>query len=293
MRYILEPEFRTAKPPRGVRPARAYSSSLRQELSLRNLQWTVEHGFSHEATLGKTPAILYREDEQGRHGNFLSASYERIRENPAWSRRLAKVHTSAKRALLSRDSGRCELDSSNSSDALLMNIFCHPETLENQIVAAMLGVNAGVEPVFGFRPRVSLHNGRTDCTEIDLKLGNLLIEAKLTEYDFQTAPRHLVERYRYFEEVFVVEDLEFDDSTVYSYQLIRGVLAAHASPESRFCLLCDCRRPDLVEAWYRITSTVKIYDLRCRLQLLTWQELARALPSGIQEFLRIKFGIVG
>jgi hypothetical protein len=77
-----------------------------------------------------------------------------------------------------------------------------------------------------------------------LKLGTLLIEAKLTEYDFQTAPRYLVERYRSFEEVFVVEDLELDDRTVHSYQLIRGVLAAHAYPESRFCLLCDCRRPD-------------------------------------------------
>jgi hypothetical protein len=82
MRYILEPEFRTAKPPRGVRLARGYSSNLRQELSLRNPQWAVGHDFSHEATLGKTPEILYREDEQGRHGNFLAASYERIRENP-------------------------------------------------------------------------------------------------------------------------------------------------------------------------------------------------------------------
>jgi hypothetical protein len=258
MRYILEPEFRAAKSPRSARPSRVYSSILRQELALRNLQWAVGHGFSHESTLGKTPAILYREDEQGRHGNFLAASYERIRKNPAWSRRLAKVHTSAKRALLSRDTSRCELDSSNSSDALLMNIFCHPKTLERQAVAAMLGVDADIEPVFGFKPRVLLLHGRTDCTEVDLKLGNLLIEAKLTEYDFQTAPRHLVERYRDFEEVFVGKDLELDNEMVYSYQLLRGVLAAHASPENRFCVLCDCRRPDLIEAWYRVTSAVKI-----------------------------------
>jgi hypothetical protein len=78
---------------------------------------------------------------------------------------------------------------------------------------------------------------------------------------------------------------------VYSYQLIRGVLAAHSS-ESRFCVLCDGRRPDLVEAWYRVTSAVTIYDLRCRLQLLTWQELAKALPDEVQEFLQVKFGIL-
>jgi hypothetical protein len=252
----------------------------------------MEHNFSHERTLGSTPAILYREDEQGRHGNFLAASYERMRDNPAWSHRLTKVHTSAKRALMSRDASRCELDSSNSSDALLMNIFCHPETLKSLDVAAMLGVDVRTEPVFGFRPRVPFRNGKGDCTEVDLKLGNLLLEAKLTEYVFRTAPRRLVEKYRNFEEVFVIEDLELDRERVYSYQLIRGVLAAHGS-SSRFCVLCDRRRPDLVEAWYRVTSAVKIYELRCRLQLLTWQELATALSDEVQKFLQAKFGIAG
>jgi hypothetical protein len=293
MRYLIEPEFRAAKPLRAAKPPRVYSSTLRQELALRNLQWAAGHNFSHERMLGSTPAILYREDEQGRHGNFLAPSYEQIQKNRAWSRRLVKVHTSAKRALLSRDAGRCELDSSNSSDALLMNIFCHPETLESQDVATMLGVDAGMEPIFGYKPRVPFRNGRSDCTEVDLKLGNLLIEAKLTEYDFQTAPRRLVERYRDLEDVFVIEDLELDSERVYSYQLIRGVLAAHGSDSSRFCVLCDRRRPDLIEAWHRVTRAVRICNLRCRLQLLTWQELAKILPNECQKFLQIKFGIVG
>jgi len=35
----------------------------------------------------------------------------------------------------------------------------------------MLGVASGLAPAFGFRPGILLHNGRTDRTEIDMKLG--------------------------------------------------------------------------------------------------------------------------
>jgi hypothetical protein len=35
-----------------------------------------------------------------------------------------------------------------------------------------------------------------------MKLGNLMVEAKLTETDFQTAPARMIERYRDFGEVF-------------------------------------------------------------------------------------------
>jgi hypothetical protein len=175
----------------------------------------------------------------------------------------------ARRALLSHDPDRRELDSSSSSDALLMNIFCHPATLVTHGVRLLLGVNAEAEPIFGYRPGVPLRNGRRDCTEIDMMLGDLLIEAKLTEYDFQTAARKLIERYRDIEAVFDIDKLEIVDGTVQSYQLIRGVLAAHALPGLRFCVLCDARRPDLITAWHRTLTTVKLYDLRCRLQLLT------------------------
>ena len=172
-----------------------------------------------------------------------------------------------------------------------MNIFCHPATLVTPAVRRLLGVNAGEEPIFGYRPGVPLRSGRRDCTEIDMMLGDLLIEAKLTEYDFQTAPRKLIERYRDIKAVFDIDELEILDGTVQSYQLIRGVLAAHASPGHRFCVFCDGRRPDLIAAWHRILTTVKLYDLRCRLQLLTWQELAGVLPGEIQAFLHVKFGI--
>ena len=292
MRYIFDDEFRAARaeasPPRA---SAGYAAALRSELSRRNLAWARDHAFAHEVSLGGVPAVLYREDEAGLHGNFLPAAYRCMRQDPAWARRLMKVHTSARRALLSHDPGRRELDSSNSSDALLMNIFCHPGTLRSPEARLLLGVDAEAKPVFGFKPRVPLRTGGRDCTEIDMRLGDLLIEAKLTEYDFQSAPLRLVERYKDFDEAFDQERLGIHADRVESYQLIRAVLAAFASPADRFCVLCDARRPDLIASWHRVLLAVKVYDLRCRLLLLTWQELAAVLPGPLQEFLEQKYGI--
>jgi hypothetical protein len=289
MRYLIEAEYRSAKPRQSTRSNPPYATELRAELSQRNLIWARTH--NHEVSLGRVPAVLYREDEEGNHGNFLPAAYQCIKQTPAWARRLTKVHTSAHRVLLSRDPDRCELDSSNSSDALLMNIFCHPATLPNPRLRCLLGISPEATPSFGYRPGTPLKSGRRDCTEIDLRMDDLFIEAKLTESDFQTAPRKLIERYRDLDEVFDIDHLAMDEGVVPSYQLIRGVLAAYATPGHRFCVLCDARRQDHITAWHRVLLAVRLYDLRCRLQLLTWQELAADLPTELQIFLDIKFGI--
>jgi hypothetical protein len=76
-----------------------------------------------------------------------------------------------------------------------------------------------------------------------------------------------------------------------SYQLIRNVLAAHAAGCS-FCVLHDERRPDLREEWFRVMAAVKNAEMRVRLKVLTWQELAALLPDDLQEFLDVKYGIV-
>ena len=136
-----------------------------------------------------------------------------------------------------------------------------------------------------------MKNGRKDSTEVDLKLGNLLIEAKLTESDFQVAPVRLVERYRDFDSIFDPDLLDVEGGYVRSYQVIRGILAAASSEENRFCVLCDARRVDLVDAWHRAIMAVKPYELRCRLQMLTWQELAGCLSVELRDFLNEKFGI--
>ena len=75
------------------------------------------------------------------------------------------------------------------------------------------------------------------------------------------------------------------------YQLIRGVLAAFAA-DCSFCVIHDERRPDLCEDWFRVIAAVKSADMRVRLKVLTWQELAALLPAALEEFLDGKYGIV-
>ena len=75
------------------------------------------------------------------------------------------------------------------------------------------------------------------------------------------------------------------------YQLIRNVLAAYAEGCS-FCVIHDERRPDLREAWFEVMAAVKNAEMRVRLKVLTWQELAAVLPKELQEFLDLKYGIV-
>ena len=244
----------------------------------------------YESTRDGSPTVIFGKDDNGSHGNFHPASYERLCGEPRWAKRLQKVHTAAKRSRARANWAWKELDCAHSSDALLMNIFCHPEVLSTSEVAGVLGIDAGLEPEFGFKPRTPLHGGKTDNTEIDMKIGGLLVEAKLTESDFQSAKIKLIERYRDFDEVFDAAELPTLRERQSGYQLIRGALAAHATGSS-FCVLCDARRPDLIECWFRVLRAVRSSSLRCRLKLLTWQELASTLPVELRSFLQIKYGI--
>jgi hypothetical protein len=229
-------------------------------------------------------------DEEGKHGNFLPASYRAICARPEWRKRLEKSYTGDRWVPRAWERQRRELDCANSSDALLMNVFCYPKVLLRPEICGMLGIEAGFVPEFGFRPRIPLANERGDATEIDMKLGDLLVESKLTETGFQTAPRRLVLRYRDLNEVFNMDDLPQTEEVFSGYQLIRGALAAYSTGGS-FLLLCDGRRADLIESWFSVVRAVNSCELRCRLKLLTWQEIARAVPPNLQRFLREKYGI--
>ena len=121
-------------------------------------------------------------------------------------------------------------------------------------------------------------------------LDSLLVEAKLTETGFQKCPLDRILRYRDLDSVFNVEKLPVTRESVASYQLIRGVLAAHHLERS-FVVVCDARRRDLIESWFQIMLTVQDCALRSRLALLTWQELASHLPGTLQLFLHSKYGI--
>ncbi len=311
-----------------------YATQLRWELTRRNRGYA--RGRAHVESYGSVPVIVY-EPDGARHGNFFDAPYAAILARPEWMRRFDKIHAQAARSLPKPQSDIArrwrELDSSMSSDALLMNVFCTPGVAESPAVHAMLGVGDEAELIFGWKARVPLANGRLDRTEVDLRFGSLLMEAKLTEADFQSRSAAIVESYRDFDAVFdrdrlprteiptsrwmrasefpenASQELEsiVGDPALFSpveasfrppgeegyagYQLIRNVLAAHAAGSS-FCVIHDERRPDLREAWFEVMAAVKSAELRTRLKVLTWQELAALLPSALQEFLDQKYGIV-
>jgi hypothetical protein len=186
----------------------SYASNLRREICARNADFARQHRLEHVSSNGREPVIVYPPSVDSRaHGNFFPASYKAIQQNASWRKRLNKVHTQAGTSLPKAERRWRELDSCTSSDALLMNIFCCPRVLGNRSLAAMLGVEPGSRPQFGYRPRVPLANGHIDRTEVDLKLGALLVEAKLTEADFQMQSAALVENYRDLEEVFYVSEL--------------------------------------------------------------------------------------
>jgi restriction endonuclease-like protein len=267
------------------------AEALRRELGLRNREYATRNGLFFHESVGSQVVCYQASEDHAKHGNFLAQSYQAILKKPQWSRRLEKPHTSAYRAL-PRD-GLCwrELDSSTSSDALLMNVFCFPGILKQARVVNLLGVEAGAKPEFGFKARVPLAGGRVDRTEVDMRLGDLLVEAKLTEGDFQRQSATVVEAYRDFQEVFDLRDLPREKDLYASYQLIRNVLAAYANT-CRFCVMLDERRQDLREAWYAVMRCIRIHDLRLACKVLTWQELAAALPAKLQTFLAGKYGIV-
>jgi hypothetical protein len=280
-------------------------------------------GRAHVESYGGFPVIVYA-PEGGRHGNFFEPAFSAIAAQPDWMRRFNKIHSQG-RSLPKAERRWRELDSSMSSDALLMNVFCTPGVRDSTAIQQMLGVAASETPIFGWKARVSLANGRFDRTEVDMRWGDLLVEAKLTEGDFQCREVAVVESYRDFDAVFERESLPRVEIRIKrrreavedgaearafqaevaarndeqqprepgyaSYQLIRNVLAAHAQGVS-FCVIHDQRRPDLREAWFRVMAAVKSAETRGRCKVLTWQELVPLLPAPLREFLDLKYGIV-
>jgi len=199
------------------------------------------------------------------------------------------VHAQGRRLPAGDDLWR-ELDSSLSSDALLMNIFCHPRVRSTTQIRGMLGIDERAVPLFGWRARVPLLDQKFDRTEVDMKFGNLLVEAKLTEGLFESCSMSRMHAYTDFREVFCLSKLPRLSRQYQCYQLLRNVLAANAH-NACFCLLTDARRIDLIDSWYEVLAAISPLDLRIRCKLLTFQELSQALPRSLRKFLDQKYGI--
>lgn len=280
-----------------------YAAVLRQDLLRRAESYVASRGLEPHVyrSLGKVPTVLFRTTESDGnlgHGNFHADSFAAIARNPRWARRLTKAHSRKYRGCF-RESDAAnarELDSCTSSDALAMNVFCHPSGATNQALARMFGFDQLPEPEFGFKANLPFLLGGVEprSTEIDLRLRfptrTVLAECKLTEADFTARACTHVERYAAFAETFDIARLPQRDGQFLHYQLIRNVLAGRYHGAS-VSLICDQRRPDLLEAFRQVVAAIADPQLRLRCSVVTWQQIAATLPLSLRTFFAEKYGI--
>src|SRR5258708_5751378 len=123
------------------------AAALRRDLADRAQKYARREGLPHSLSYGEASVVCFPAyEDNARHGNFLRSSYKAICTNPAWQKRLAKVHSQARRSLPRSDRRWMELDSCMSSDALLMNIFCNPRVFRDGSLSSLLGTEPDAPP---------------------------------------------------------------------------------------------------------------------------------------------------
>lgn len=267
-----------------------WAGLLKDQLRERAQAWAQRPGVLAYESRGTPATILFQKSAGGEsHGSFFEEGWAAIKAHSNWSGRLEKRHP--RRAALPPEyqASAKELDSSNSSDALLMNCFCYPGACAR--LARVLGAApVGATPKFGYLARILLSDGGKDATEVDMLLGDTLVEAKLTEKDFTSKPKAKVFRYAALREVFDVDLLPADEKNFHGYQLIRNVLAA-AQDGKRLIVLLDYRRPDLLDQWWQVHAAISASALRGRCGVRFWQQLAAAADPHHRDLLEQKYGV--
>lgn len=223
---------------------------------------------------------------------FQKDSFTQIKNNPDYFKRTIKKHSNVQ----TKNAGILEMQSSNSSDALAMNIFCHPDFSKWEEMKKLFQVNEFTSIVFGYKAKVdkTINNiNKKDNTEVDIFLnGNIIIECKLTEKDFSSKQKDIVEHYSEFRNVFHIDKLIQTKTNYQNYQLIRNILAANQY-KAKFILICDIRRPDLVESLHQTVTCIKdeYIELKANCKIIYWQDLAKVAGSELKSFLSDKYGI--
>ena len=211
---------------------------------------------------------------------FCLASFNAINSNPDWALRSQKHHQTLP--------GVKEMQSSNSSDALLMNIFCHPKIASWKSVSNVLGFNPAT-PVFGFEAKVKKQGTNGDKTEIDMVIDNCFVEAKLTESDFTSKEISEVKKYTDLKHHFHTGCLPVHNGCYENYQIIRNLLAA-IQHDKHHMLLCDERRPDLARRYMETVCCLSNPEVRKTCRVVFWQELQRACGQKLDWFLESRYG---
>lgn len=212
--------------------------------------------------------------------NFHPKSFYNIKKHEHWNLRLKKFHSYFNKEV-------SELQSSNSSDALLMNIFCHPNIKSWKGIRDLLNIEKDQEIIFGWKG-IDFENETRYKTEIDMKIGNCIFEAKLTESDFTKKDLSIVLKYKHIHDVFDIDKLIVDKDKVKNYQLIRNVLAAHKC-NCTFKVILDERRIGLIRELFETVAAVKDNDLRSRIGFVTWQEIGSSCGEDLKNYLKKKY----
>ena len=212
---------------------------------------------------------------------FCTKTYTAIANNDDWYRRIQKSHQNLP--------GVLEMQSSNSSDALLMNTFCHPKISSWKGVSDLLGFKLG-NPIFGFKAKVEKEGTDGDATEIDMVIGDYFVEAKLTESDFTDKDAAEVEKYLRLTVCFHSDCLTVHDGRYQNYQIIRNLLAS-AQHWKQHMLLCDERRPDLARRYMETVCCLRDVQFRKRCRVVFWQELQRVCGKDLGVFLYERYGL--
>lgn len=266
-----------------------YSKKLREQLTQTSKAFALTNGltFNSGLTPAKLPkdAILFDNPE----GNFHPNSWGVIKKNSNHFSRTQKAHSK-----FDGEDSRLEMQSSNSSDALLMNIFCHSQINNWKGLKDLLQIDTLENLSFGYFPGVKLIGNQVDKTEVDLfiKSGNkeILCESKLTETDFVFVPKSRIVRYLNAEMVFNLDNLPTYKGEIANYQLIRNILAAYES-NRYFYLFVDARRPDLAKSFFETVRCIKSNELQMRCNIIYWQDIAAVVGKDLSEFLSAKYGI--
>lgn len=255
-----------------------FSKTLRNRLTLKALKYATNGGINIYEN--HSDAIIFENVED----NFLPVSYKGITKNPKWLSRTLKDHSQVR--------GQKEMQSSNSSDALLMNIFCHPKIGSWKGVMDLLKIKSLDQIEFGHNPGLLVDGvPEKSPTEVDLLINTEIIcEAKLTEKDFTKKAKGLVDKYESFRTIFEMRSLDQNDDEYFNYQLIRNLIAA-VKYNKRFILFCDMHRPDLIKAFHQTVRCLRDIKNRERCDFITWQEIAQKTGNDLRVFLNNKYGI--
>lgn len=209
--------------------------------------------------------------------SFHPETYSNIYKKIDYRRRLDKPHPNAPNCK--------EMQSSNSSDALLMNLFAHPKILDWEKLLNLISIKQSDKIEFGWNP--DFKNETKRKTEIDMKIGNSIFEAKLTESDFTQRELEIVLAYPKVKEIIEINSLT-ENNVVSNYQLIRNLLTAEKY-DFKFNLIIDETRTDLIREFYKVKRAIKEISLAESFNFFTWQEITNCVGLDLKNYMTEKY----